>query len=75
MFHSYFEWSTFKTSCFEKVTVCVIETMLIRKALVQMNSGKGSEPTNQSQTKINSEKGFGTNLKKASLINDINYIS
>ena len=26
-----------KTSCFEKITVCVIETMLVTLPLVQMN--------------------------------------
>ena len=36
-----------KTSCFEKITVCVIETMLVTLPLVQMNKAQRSEPTNQ----------------------------
>ena len=29
-----------KTSCFEKITVCVIETMLVTLPLVQMNKAR-----------------------------------
>ena len=42
-----------ETSCLEKITVCVIETMLMTLPLVQMNKAqKEVNRTNQIQTKI-----------------------
>ena len=43
-----------KTSCFEKKTACVIETMLETLPLVQIYQArrKVSQPTNQAQIKI-----------------------
>ena len=43
-----------ETSCLEKITVCVIETMLVTLPLVQMNKARREvNRTNQIQTKIN----------------------
>ena len=43
-----------ETSCLEKVTVCVIKTMLMTLSLVQMNKARREvNRTNQIQTKIN----------------------
>ena len=43
-----------ETSCVEKVTICVIETMLVTLPLVQMNKARRkANRTNQVQTKIN----------------------
>ena len=43
-----------KTSCLEKITLCVIETMLMTLPLVQMNKARREvNQTNQIQTKIN----------------------
>ena len=42
-----------ETSCLEKITVCVIETMLMTLPLVQMNKARREvNQTNQIQTKI-----------------------
>ena len=43
-----------KTSCFEKITVYMIETMLLTLPLVQIN--KVREPTKQAQIKIKSRQ-------------------
>ena len=43
-----------KTSCFEKITVFMIETMLLTLPLVQIN--KAREPTKQAQIKIKSRQ-------------------
>ena len=43
-----------KTSCFEKITVYMIETMLLTLPLVQIN--KAREPTKQAQIKIKSRQ-------------------
>ena len=52
-----------KTSCFEKITVCVIETMLLTLPLVQMNKARRTvNRTNQLQTKINIVKGLQTSV-------------
>ena len=37
-----------ETSCLEKITVCVIETMLVTLLLVQMNKARRSEPNKPS---------------------------
>ena len=51
--------ATTQTSCVEKVTVCIIETMLVTLPLVQMNkTRKEVNQTNQVQTKINIMKGL-----------------
>ena len=43
-----------ETSCLEKITVCVIETMLVTLLLVQMNKARREvNRTNHVQTKIN----------------------
>ena len=48
-----------ETSCLEKITVCVIETMLVTLPLVQMNKARREvNRTNQVQTKINIVKGL-----------------
>ena len=48
-----------ETSCLEKITVCVIETMLVTLPLVQMNKARREvNRTNQVQTKINIMKGL-----------------
>ena len=48
-----------ETSCLEKITVCVIETMLVTLPLVQMNKARRKvNCTNQVQTKINIVKGL-----------------
>ena len=48
-----------ETSCLEKITVCVIETMLVTLPLVQMNKAQREvNQTNQVQTKINLMKGL-----------------
>ena len=50
-----------KTSCFEKITVCVIETMLVTFSLVQMNKARREvNRTNLVQTKIMIVKGLQT---------------
>ena len=50
-----------ETSCLEKITVCVIETMLVTLPLVQMNKARREgNRTNQVQTKINIMKGLQT---------------
>ena len=52
-----------KPSCLEKVTVCVIETMLLTLPLVQMNKARREgNQTNQVQTKINIMKGLQTSV-------------
>ena len=52
-----------KTSCLEKVTVCVIETMRVTLPLVQMNKAqREGNRTNQVQTKINIMKGLQTSV-------------
>ena len=52
-----------ETSCLEKITVCVIETMLVTLPLVQMNKARREGNwTNQVQTKINIMKGLQTSF-------------
>ena len=53
-----------ETSCLEKITVCVIETMLVMLPLVQMNKAQREEvnQTNHVQTKINIVKGLQTSV-------------
>ena len=52
-----------ETSCLEKITVCVIETMLVMLPLVQMNKARREvNQTNQVQTKINIVKGLQTSV-------------
>ena len=52
-----------ETSCFEKITVCLIETMLVTLPLVQMNKAlREVNRTNHVQTKINIEKGLQTSV-------------
>ena len=52
-----------ETSCSEKITVCVIETMLVTLPLVQMNKARREvNRTNQVQTKINIVKGLQTSV-------------
>ena len=52
-----------ETSCLEKITVCVIETMLVTLPLVQMNKARREvNRTNQVQTKINIVKGLQTSV-------------
>ena len=52
-----------ETSCLEKITVCVIETMLVTLPLVQMNKAQREvNQTNQVQTKINIMKGLQTSV-------------
>ena len=49
--------------CLEKITVCVIETMLMTLPLVQMNKARREvNRTNQVQTKINIVKGLQTSV-------------
>ena len=46
-------------TCLEKITVCVIETMLVTLPLVQMNKAQREvNRTNQVQTKLNIVKGL-----------------
>ena len=50
-----------ETSCLEKITVCVIETMLVTFPLVQMNKARREvNRTNVVQTKIIIVKGLQT---------------
>ena len=52
-----------ETSCLEKITVCVIETMLVTLPLVQMNKARREvNQTNQAQTKINIVNGLQTSV-------------
>ena len=52
-----------ETSCLEKITVCVIETMLVTLPLVQMNKARREvNRTNQVQTKMNIMKGLQTSV-------------
>ena len=52
-----------ETSCSEKITVCVIETMLVTLPLVQMNKAQREVNwTNQVQTKTNIVKGLQTSV-------------
>ena len=52
-----------ETSCLEKITVCVIKTMLMTLPLVQMNKARREvNRTNQVQTKINIVKGLQTSV-------------
>ena len=52
-----------ETSCLEKITACVIETMLVTLPLVQMNKARREvNRTNQVQTKINIMKGLQTSV-------------
>ena len=52
-----------ETSCLEKITVCVIETMLVTLLLVQMNKAWWEvNQTNQVQTKINIVKELQTSV-------------
>ena len=52
-----------ETSCLERITVCVIETMLVTLPLVQMNKARREgNRTNQVQTKINVMKGLQTSV-------------
>ena len=52
-----------ETSCLEKITVCVMETMLLTFLLVQMNKARREvNRTNQVQTKINIVKGLQTSV-------------
>ena len=52
-----------ETSWLEKITVCVIETMLVTLPLVQMNKARREvNRTNQVQTKINIMKGLQTSV-------------
>ena len=53
----------FETPCLEKITVCVIEVMLVTLPLVQMNKARREvNRTNQVQTKINIAKGLQTSI-------------
>ena len=53
----------FEIFCLEKITVCVIETMLMTLPLVQMNKARREvNQTNQVQTKINIVKGLQTSV-------------
>ena len=53
----------FETSCLEKITVFVIETMLVTLRLVQMNKARREvNRTNQVQTKMNIVKGLQTSV-------------
>ena len=50
-------------TCLEKITVCVIETMLVTLPLVQMNKARREvNRTNQVQTKKNIVKGLQTSV-------------
>ena len=50
-----------ETTCLEKITVCVIEAILVTLPLVQMNKARREgNRTNQVQTKINIMKGLQT---------------
>ena len=52
-----------ETSCLEKITACVIETLLVTLPLVQMNKVRREvNRTNQVQTKINIMKGLQTSV-------------
>ena len=52
-----------QTSCLEKITVFVIETMLVTLPLVQMNKARREvNRTNQVKTKINTVKGLQTSV-------------
>ena len=52
-----------ETSCLEKITVSVIETMLVTLPLVQMNKAQREvNQTNQVQTKTNIVKGLQTSV-------------
>ena len=52
-----------ETSCLEKITVFVIETMLVTLPLVQMNKAqREGNRTNHVQTKINMMKGLQTSV-------------
>ena len=52
-----------ETSCVEKITLCVIETMLVTLPLAQMNKARREvNRTNQVQTKINIMKGPQTSV-------------
>ena len=52
-----------ETSCLDKITVCVIDTMLMTLPLVQMNKARREvNRTNQVQTKINIVKGLQTSV-------------
>ena len=52
-----------ETSWLEKITVCVIETMLVTLPLVQTNKAQSEvNRTNQVQTKINIVKGLQTSV-------------
>ena len=48
-----------ETSCFKKIIVCVIETMLVMLPFVQMNKARTEvNQTNQVQAKISIMKGL-----------------
>ena len=50
-------------TCLEKITVCVIETMLVTLPLAQMNKARREvNRTNHVQTKINIMKGLQTSV-------------
>ena len=52
-----------ETSYLEKITVCVIEAMLVMLPLAQMNEARRAVHwTNQAQTKINIVKGLQTSV-------------
>ena len=53
-----------QTSCSEKISVCVIETMLVTLPVVQMNKEARTEVNrkNQIQTKTNIMKGLQTSV-------------
>ena len=52
-----------ETSCLEKITVCLIETMLVTLLLVQINKAQREvNRTNQVQTKINIVKCLQTSV-------------
>ena len=51
-----------ETSCLEKITVCVIETMLVTLPLVQMNKAREVKQTKQVKSKINIMKGLQTSV-------------
>ena len=52
-----------ETSCLEKITVCVTETMHVKLPLVQMNKARRKgNLTNQVQAKINIMKGLQTSI-------------
>ena len=60
--------ASFKTSCLEKITVFVIETMLVTLPFVQMNKARREvNRINQVQTKINIVKGLQTSVIHLSL--------